>query len=313
MFDVGDYYHYGALCIECRNKIGEVQCPSGYYCGSFDEELPYMCIPTGGAITVTCIDFDDNEDIINPTIDSYLEDSYTSEIYSEGGSSKSNDYCVDDNTLAEYYCSSSNDYSDLKIKNCKDFGSNYVCDYGKCTETITPPSDLCTEEILYNPPQSYLQKGSVANIGEIKTDVCLDGEILKDFRCSNGNNKVGDIVSTSFDCSTILGKNGLNMICNDGICIENSECINDADCITETCLGLTNKCIDSVCTTEGSCLACVTDKNCDDGNDDTTDKCVNNICSNVVKNNNLLIFLYFAVPILIVFFIVLLYIAIRKR
>lgn len=148
----------------------------------------------------------------------YKTASYVLVTYSAGGSSKSYDYCADDDTLAEYICSGSEE--DLKIKNCKDFGSDYICDFGKCDTEETPPPDICTEEIFYNPPDSYLQKGTVATKDESKTDYCPSYTHLIDYHCSNGDGKQGKIVENVFDCGVIQGVNEVPMKCNDGRCIE---------------------------------------------------------------------------------------------
>lgn len=292
---------YGGYCKECN--IGD--CPLGYNCGSFDSELPYLCIKFedgNGEEEVTCVDFDDIEPISSPSLDSYFDDSYTKE--TNGGTSRNNDYCVDDFTVVEYFCPSLNDFSDLKIKDCRDFGSDYICDFGKCSEEVTPPEDICSEEIFYNPPNSYTQKGSVSTLEFTKTDTCISGTELKDYHCSNGDGKQGNIVSDEFDCSTIISAvNNLPLICRDGKCTKSIECTIDPECPEPACVGMTAKCVSGVCKTEGECVDCTKDSDCDDNNEKTEDKCVENKCQNIEKPFDFTLFLWFGIPIAILLII----------
>ena len=152
-----------------------INCPSGYTCNS------------GICSRIGCSDPDGGPD-------RYTKSSVTKgdQIYT--------DYCIDQTTVKEYYCNNDNIFSsDLECLNGR------ICSNGRCvTGSACEDSDDGTDKYT---------RGTASTDSDSKTDVCRDGDTVKEYYCTINN----EIAYEYMDCS------------GDDIC-DNGKCVGVATC-----------------------------------------------------------------------------------
>lgn len=104
-----------------------------------------------------------------------------------GFSSSNEDYCVNDRTLKEYYCSGV-EMKDLNVE-CRDIE---VCYNGECTLAQCRDSDG---------GKAYTVVGTVTQGAVSNTDTCVSSMQLREYFCTDGM-----IASTTYACSCSSGR-----------------------------------------------------------------------------------------------------------
>ncbi|MBI5636090.1 hypothetical protein HY993_03975, partial [Candidatus Micrarchaeota archaeon] len=118
------------------------------------------------------------------------------------------DYCQDNNTLVEFYCSSNRNSINQYAVNCSSLNS--TCVDGACVEK---PKAVCSET---DGGYDSTVKGNVTLNGEVKTDFCADSNTVAEYSCSYYNDSY---YLTAMDCSYNGGS------CVDGACVEKPKAV----------------------------------------------------------------------------------------
>ena len=169
-----DYCFDGDTVKEYYCSGGEIywnylDCLSGYGCSNG------RCVYTG----LECDDTDDGQDRYEKGTVTGDGDTYT-------------DYCLDDDTVREYYCSG--DEVSYKSLGCP---SGYECSDGKCISAICSDSDG-NDVYIY---------GHVTKGASTYNDYCLDSTNVREYWC-DGN----DVESTTYECPG-------GYVCSSGKCV----------------------------------------------------------------------------------------------
>ncbi len=157
-----------------------------------------------------------------------------------------------------------------------------TCDLttGVCEDAPPPPDcttdadcdldgDACTEDVCTNGVCSSTDVDCAAG------EVCVDGdcvpECTDDADCADDGDACTTVACVGGGCVTTTED------CDDGVACTDDSC----DAATGDCINEDN-CVDGTCDlTTGDCGGCVSDGDCDDQDQCTTDTCTDGSCSNV--------------------------------
>ncbi|MBD3397971.1 hypothetical protein GF413_02735 [Candidatus Micrarchaeota archaeon] len=167
-----------------------------YYCD--DGEIDYKLIECGS--DERC---DDGECVEEDCYDSDGGKDRDEKGRVEIGDDEWDDYCIDEDTVREYYC-----YGNEKEYQNMDCGSGEVCSGGECVEAI-----LCSD--TDGGKQEY-EQGTVTSGSQSETDYCTGEFTLMEFFCYQG------------DISSILVTCEEDEICLSGRC-RKARCIDSDD------------------------------------------------------------------------------------
>ena len=174
---VKEYY-----CSGGEAKYAILPCPTDYYCIN-SKCSEYVCSDTDGG-----------ED----------EDRY-GEV--RKGGNEYEDYCYDDDTVYEYYCSG-DEVSGRKI-NC---GSGEECEGGECVD-VEEEEQYCTDS---DGGHDVYERGTAEDNEGENTDYCIDGNRLREYYCSGD-----EIASEAVYCDR-------GEMCEGGECVPYQYC-DDSD------------------------------------------------------------------------------------
>ncbi len=163
----GDYVLEYA-CIGSDYTSEKIPCPDDYECSG------------GRCIELECEDGDGGKDKYEAS-------------YVRIGDDEWEDYCRDDDTVREYYCSD----GEVKHKDM-DCPSDYYCDDGECVKATCYDSDGGKDRY---------DKGTTRKGSREETDYCYTSNSVKEYYCSNGEIKSEILVCPS------------NYYCSNGECI----------------------------------------------------------------------------------------------
>ncbi|MCX8166500.1 MAG: ABC transporter permease [Candidatus Micrarchaeota archaeon] len=181
-----------ATCLGNKLIYKRYSCPEGLLCNNGKcEQSSYA--------TDMCIDTDDGEN--------EFKKGNTYGIKKEGDIVNENgDYCINENSLREYYCRSSTSVEVLdKIINCP---QNYICRQGECQVLSCGENDNGIDENEQGFTSLYA--GSDELTITRQTDYCINDFVLKEFYCDETELQVK---SQNIDCRN------QNMLCIEGRCI----------------------------------------------------------------------------------------------
>lgn len=147
-----------------------------YYCD--DGEIGYRKIDCGSG--ELC---EDGECVDDPCYDSDGGKDKYEQGTVEIGDDEWTDYCIDGDTVKEYYCNWGE--KDSESMNC---GSGKICDDGECVDEPL----LCSDS---DGGKDYTEKGEVTYGSDTYEDVCTDLNNLREYYCSGGVVK-----SEVYDC-----------------------------------------------------------------------------------------------------------------
>ncbi len=172
------------------NSVTEYYCSEGnVFHTTADCGATHIC-SSGSCIPVTCRDTDAGQD----------EDEYGS-VYT--ASSQYNDECYDEDTVNEYYCSGAS-AANKRI----DCDTDEMCENGECT------TDFCVDSDGGKYKDEY---GTVEFDGDSWDDYCVDGDTVREYYCSGGEQAYSNMNCDSGD------------VCSGGRCIDEDELCTDTD------------------------------------------------------------------------------------
>ncbi|MBU0591208.1 MAG: hypothetical protein ABIJ10_01430 [Candidatus Micrarchaeota archaeon] len=193
-----DYCSSDSLVVEyaCSGSLvshSTMSCSSGYECRS------------GRCVSINeCDDSDGGMD-------------YYEQGTAEYGTDDMEDYCVDENTVREYYCAADDDIDSTTF----DCPAGYECSGGECVDEDAPHGAVtCSDSDGGQNDYTHVGTASLSDGSESETDDCGAWDILTEYYC-DGN----EIASVDHGCAA----DGMECVVNRCIAVDSDVCSDSDD------------------------------------------------------------------------------------